>query len=163
MELVEALIEGVVVQRLKEAVGDFDGVSVVGTWRPSDGPEVKGLDDKAEAVVGVKAFPRQYETPTVPSAEIQLAVSMSVRSDVDFGGEDYLGLTEKISEALQEWQNDFSSLSAFDVEGKFKTTGFNLTGGDCGLDRETRCWQYVQGFTVYGIVAKKTAQSDNNN
>lgn len=142
-------------------MSDNDSVLVIGTWQTSDG--VKGNDDKPTAVISVKAFPRMYETPTIPSTEIQLAVSMAVRSDVDFNGIDYLGLTEKISDVFQDWQNDFSNLSVFNIDGKFDVTGFNLTGGDCGLDRDTKCWQYVQGFTIYGIVAKKTTQHSNNN
>ena len=163
MELIEAQIESVVVEKLKTVLEDFEDVSIVGTWQPEDDDELKGMEEKPMAVIGVKAFPRSYETPTVPSTEIQVAVSMAVRSDADFNGMNYLGLTEQISDVFQEWQNEFSSLGDFNITGKFDVTGFNLTGGDCGIDKDTKCWQYVQGFTVYGIVAKKTTQHDNNN
>lgn len=163
MELIEAQIENIVVGKLEEALADYTGVSIVGTWKPAEDLELKGSEEKATAIIGVKAFPRSYETPTIPSTEIQVMISMAVRSDVDFNGTNYLGLTEKISDVLQEWQNEFSSLGDFNITGKFDVTGFNLTGGDCGIDKETKCWQYVQGFTVYGIVAKKTTQHDNNN
>ena len=156
MELIEAQIENIVITKLRTALSDYDNVSVVGTWQPTTGNDVKGLEDKPVAVIGVKAFPRSYETPTVPSAEIQIEVSMAVRSDVDFNGTNYLGLTEKISDVFQDWQNDFGNLTDFNIEGKFDVTGFNLTGGDCGLDRDNSLWQYVQGLTVYGIVAKPT-------
>lgn len=103
MELIEAQIESVVVEKLKTVLEDFEDVSIVGTWQPEDDDELKGMEEKPMAVIGVKAFPRSYETPTVPSTEIQVAVSMAVRSDADFNGMNYLGLTEKISDVFQEW------------------------------------------------------------
>lgn len=154
MKLIEAQIENIVVEKLREVLSNYEGVVVDGTWQPSGELELKGSEEKPTAVIGVKAFPRSYETPTIPDTEIQIEVSVAVRSDVDFNGLNYLGITEKISDVFQQWQNDFSSLVDFNIEGKFDVTGFNLTGGDCGIDRDNKCWQYVQGLTVYGIVAK---------
>ena len=49
----------------------------------------------------------------------------------------------------------------FNLENAFTVTGFNLTGGDCGLDRENCIWQFQQGFSIYGIVEKDNTLPDN--
>ena len=84
---------------------------------------------------------------------------------MDFNGKTYLDITTLVSNALQGWQNNFSSLWIFNIPNWFSVTGFNLTGGDCGLDRDNGVWQYSQGFSVYGIVEKYppvNTHNDNN-
>lgn len=152
--MIEKRLEGVVIDNLKTALSDVTGLQIIGMWQTVGAEEVKAEEEKPSAVLAVKAYPRSYETPTIPYAEIQLEISLAVRSDTDFNGANYLSITEKISDVLQEWQNDFSSLDCFSLLGAFNITGFNLTGGDCGLDKDNCIWQYSQGFTIYGIIEK---------
>ena len=104
-------------------------------------------------VLGVKAFPRTYETPTIPHAEIQIQMSLAVRSDMDYNGRDYLAITTMLSNMLQKWQSDFSTVdNDFAISNQFNPTGFQLTGGDCGLDRDANIWQWSQTISIYGII-----------
>lgn len=161
MELIEAQIEKVVIDKLETALHNFGDIRIVGTWQPSEeDDELKGEEEaKDTAILGVKVFPRSYDTPTIPYAEIQAQVSLAVRADADFNGRDYLAITAAISDVLQEWQNTFASLDDFNLEHAFTVTGFNLTGGDCGQDRGNCIWQFSQGFSIYGIVEKETSTS----
>jgi hypothetical protein len=148
--MVEQKIEKIVIDKLNDAL---EGVQVqfIGMWQTDDGE--KACENGASAVVAVKAYPRAYDTPTIPDASIAVDISLAVRSDVDFGGLTYLDLTTKIQEVLQTWQLTFDdSHTEFSIEGEFDETGFNLIGGDCGIDRENKVWQFNQSFTVYGII-----------
>lgn len=54
---------------------------------------------------------------------------------------------------MQAWQDSYSAYApVFAVPGEFDPTGFNLAGGDCGLDRQAGAWQYAQSFNLYGII-----------
>ena len=99
MKLIEAEIEKVILDKIETALQNFENVRVVGTWQVSDNElELKGEEEPSDkAIVGVKVFPRGYDTPTVPYAEIQGQVSLAVRADKDFNGMDYLALTASIS------------------------------------------------------------------
>ena len=155
MELIEQKLEKAVIDKFIEVLPTGSGVSVIGIWQPAGDNQVKGEEGKPNALLAVKAYPRTYETPTIPDAEFQIDVSLAVRSDEDYNGMNYLEITSLISDALQDWQNDFGKLTTFNLDGLFRVTGFNLTGGDCGLDIENCVWQYSQSFTIYGIVEKK--------
>lgn len=160
-KLVEAYLESVVVQVLRDALKDYDNVQIVGTWEPSTDDRLKGEENKAGCIVGVKSYPRTYDTPTVPYCQINFDISMAVRADVDWNGNNYLDLTSIISEVLQGWQNDFNSLYIFGFPDLFEITGFQLTGGDCGIDREEGIWQFQQSFAIFGIVSKPTTNVPN--
>ena len=162
MKLIEAEIEKVVLEQMQPAIQQISGVQVIGTWQATDETTLKGNEDKPKAVLVVKAFPRSYDTPTIPDAVFQVEVSLAVRTDIDFNGKTYLDITTLVSDVLQDWQNNFDSLSVFDVQGYFSVTGLNLTGGDCGLDRDNGVWQYSQGFSVYGIVEKHPQDNTQN-
>lgn len=82
-----------------------------------------------------------------------MGVSLLMRSDVDYNGQNYLQVTSAISDLMQSWQNSFSAgETQFTVENEFTFTGFQLGGGDCGVDVEKCVWSYTQTMTVYGII-----------
>ena len=147
--MVEQKIEKIVIDKMKTAL---DGLQVqfIGMWQKEDD---KACEDGTSAVVAVKAYPRSYETPTIPYANIQVEVSLAVRSDIDFDGKTYLDLTTAMQSIMQTWQKDFQSSHVdFSIENEFDETGFQLDGGDCGIDRESKVWQFSQSFTIYGII-----------
>ena len=147
--MIEQKIEKNVIDAMKVALGNFQA-QFIGIWQ-TDGD--KACEDGESAVVAVKAYPRSYETPTIPYASIEVEVSLAVRSDIDFNGQTYLDLTSRLQEVMQTWQKDFqSSHVAFSIDNEFDETGFQLNGGDCGIDRESKVWQFSQSFTIFGII-----------
>lgn len=147
--MLEKKIEKTVIDNLKDALDGLD-VHYIGVWQTEDD---KASESAEMAVIAVKAFPRSYETPTIPYASIQVEVSLAVRSDIDCSGMKYDEISEKIQDVLQTWQKTFdASHTAFSIENEFDETGFQLDGGDCGLDRESKVWQFTQSFTIYGII-----------
>lgn len=115
---------------------------------------MKGLEDRlSDGVVGVKVSPRTYETPTVPDGQFAVDLTLTIRSDVDADGQLYLEATQAVSQMIHNWQKCQARVEAdFSLGGEFVPTGFQITDGDCGLDRENVIWQYSQSFALYGII-----------
>lgn len=151
--MIEKEIEKIVIEKIKgefteNEITDF---KIFGCWQDAD--EIKSEEDASAIVLTVKAFPRTYETPTIPDAQIQVDVSLLVRSDVDFGGRTYVEVSEILSNIFQHWQRRFDvAENDFDIESKFDFTGFQMTSGDCGIDKENCVWTYSQSLTVYGVI-----------
>lgn len=82
--MTEQKIERIVIEQLSAALegAGVRGVQAIGAWQAEDGDGLKAFESgRASGVLGVKASPRQYETPTVPDAAIQVDVSLTVRAD----------------------------------------------------------------------------------
>lgn len=151
--MIEASIEAKVIDVLNELFNDYEDIQVVGCWKTGNDEHMKGEEDTDLCVIGVKTQPRSYETPTVPYASMTTIISMAVRADVDFNGINYLEITSRISNALQKWQNNFHEAEdEFKIDNEFDFTGFQLEGGDCGMDKDNCVWQFQQSFTIYGII-----------
>lgn len=151
--MIESDIEAKVIGVLNGLFNDYEDIQIVGCWKTGDDDNIKGEEDTNLCVIGVKTSPRAYETPTIPYASMTTTISMAVRADVDFNGINYLEITSRISDALQRWQNNFHEAEdAFKIPDKFDFTGFQLDGGDCGMDNINCVWQFQQSFTIYGII-----------
>ena len=76
-----------------------------------------------------------------------------MRAESDADGQGYLGVTEIITNILQSLHDSLDAACvAFDVAEKISTSGFQLTGGDVGLDKSARTWTWTQGIIIYGVV-----------
>ena len=126
----------------------------MGAWTPSPNDGLKALEDGTKTgVLGVKVYPRTYETPTIPDGIFQVDVSLTVRADADKGGTDYLAITDAVSKVVHSWQKSYDSyVTDFAIEDEFRPTGFNIDSSDVGLDKENCVWQYSQTFNLYGII-----------
>ena len=154
MKLIEAELEKTVIEKIRYRLETYGGIDIIGAWSVVGEANNKGeekLDDK-NAIISVKVLPRLYETPTIPHAEFQVQVNLVVRSEVDFGGKNYLDITAELSDIFQQWQNDFCLLNELNIPNQFEITGFQLSGGDCGIDRDNCVWQFSQGFSIFGII-----------
>lgn len=152
--MTEQKIEKIVVDKMSNALSaaGITDVQVMGAWQPDD--YVKGLEDESLAgALAVKVLPRQYETPTIPDGQMQVDLALTMRAEVDSTGTSWLSASEVISGVLQAWQKAYASYRTdFNIEGEFMPTGFNIAGGDCGLDKQTDVWIYTQSFNLYGII-----------
>ena len=153
--MTEAKIERIIMDRIGAALSaaGCEGVQVLGAWQTGGGGP-KGLEEAdAAAFVSVKVRPRTYDTPTVPDANVQADVALTVRADSDAGGSGYLAMTEAVEGVLHGWQKDFAAYERdFAVEGEFRPTGFQIDSSDVGLDREACVWQFAQTVSLYGIL-----------
>ena len=136
-----------------EAAG-IAGIQFVGAWQPATTGKIKGLEESGCAgVLGVKVFPRTYETPTIPDGSFRVDVALTVRAEVDSDGKDYLQMSEVLANVIHSWQKQYSNYATdFEIDGEFCPTGFVIDNSDVGLDRENCVWQYSQSFTLYGII-----------
>lgn len=152
--MIEKELEDIIIDKLTTNLSAYPNIKIIGAWQTADEGEVKGLDDdESEGIVAVKVNPRQYETPTIPDAEVGANVTLVVRADVDKTGINYLDVTDIISSTLHEYQKSFFDYhEEFKIDDKFEPTGFRLDGGDCGMDRENCTWTYNQQFTLIGII-----------
>jgi len=99
--MIEQQLEKIVIDRVKCALKFVDGLQIVGAWQPAKGNENKAEEKPdTKVVIGLKALPRSYETPTIPHAEIQIQMSLATRTDTDFNGKNYLTITTIISNLL---------------------------------------------------------------
>lgn len=129
-----------------------DKVQILTCWRNNEQMKGQECSDKS-AYITVRVNPREYDTPTIPDAQIQVQLSLTVLADSDCFGDQYMVLTELMTNMLQEFQNSHDKATeAFSLEGKFLTTGFQITGGGVGMDSSTMTWQFQQSFSLYGIV-----------
>lgn len=149
--MIEADLEKIIIDNFKNVLKDYD-TQIYGTWQATDIENKSEEEDGVESVLTVKALPRSYDTPTIPYASMSFQVALVVRSDVDFNGKDYIGITELVSTKMQEWQKSYGAYREDFTTENFEPTGFQLDGGDCGIDKTNYVWTYVQNFTLYGII-----------
>ena len=64
--MIEQKIEKIAVDKFTTELDGLN-VKVMGIWQVADD---KGTEDNCAAVLAVKAYPRSYETPTIPDASI---------------------------------------------------------------------------------------------
>lgn len=149
--MIEQVLEKTIIDKFEDALAGLD-IQVYGAWQPAGEDDLKAEDEGREGVVTVKVLPRSYETPTIPYAQFQVQVSLLVRSDVDFNGMGYLQVTNLLADVMHGWQNGFDAFHEDFAYGGFEPTGFQLDGGDCGIDKTAFVWTFSQAFTIYGII-----------
>jgi len=151
--MIEQLLEKKIIDAISTALGDTD-IQIIGAWQAATEGEVKSLEDgTAGGYLTVRMQPRTYETPTIPTAQIPCTISLVMRAEVDADGQSYLGVTSKVSTVLQEWQNSIdAAVSTFELDGKFSCAGFQLTGGDAGIDKASGVWSWTQNLIVFGVI-----------
>ena len=101
--MIEQKIEKITIDRLEAALSaaGVEGVQTIGAWQSVTDDQIKALEDgRAKGVLGVKVYPRQYETPTIPDGSMQVEVSLNVRAETDAQGQTWLKATEAVSDEL---------------------------------------------------------------
>lgn len=152
--MIEQQIEKMVMTKLWHVLkkNGISNIQVLGSWQPDD--DIKGeQDESAIGFISIKTLPRSYDTPTIADAQIQCQVNLLVRSDIDYNGKSYLEVTDLVNKVLHKWQKSYDDYyDDFTIEGEFEATGFQLDGGDCGIDKQNCAWNFLQQFTIYGII-----------
>ena len=154
--MTEQKIEKIILDKFEAAfqTAGIDNIQLIGAWQPSSDGDIKALEEGTKTgVLGVKVYPRTYETPTIPDGTFQVDISLTVRAEVDSTGQDYLKITEVVSNVLHAWQKAYINYATdFAIDGEFNPTGFNIESSDVGLDKENCVWQFSQSFNLYGII-----------
>lgn len=154
--MTEQKIEKIILDKFEAALqtAGISNIQLMGAWQPSDDGDIKALEEGTKTgVLGVKVYPRTYETPTIPDGTFQVDVSLTVRAEVDSTGKDYLEITEAVSNVVHAWQKAYINYATdFAIEDEFQPTGFNIESSDVGLDKENCVWQFSQSFNLQGII-----------
>lgn len=80
-------------------------------------------------------MPRSYRTPTIPDAQIDIQVSLVVRTELDPHGVKYLEMCSSIQKLIDKWQKGYDNYHTTFVSSEFEPTGFQTTGGDFSQDQ----------------------------
>lgn len=122
-------------------------------WTPAVNDVLKSFEKASRYnYVTTKVFPRQYDTPTIPTAIVRIDITLNSKYDVDGTGTDYYALSNAIMSMLQRWQTDCSAVcEAFTFEG-FSPVGFRIASGDCGVDKTNGVWSFVTSVEVHGVI-----------
>lgn len=100
-----------------------------------------------------KSSPRSYSTATIPTCQINVQLNVLVRADVDYNGVNYLDVTSKVMNVLENWQKCYDDTHEdFTLSGEFECTGYRLDSGNFTLDQTGKTWQYSHSMTVFGVV-----------
>lgn len=150
--MTEQKIEEKVITKLTTSLSGYN-IQIIGSWQTTSGTLKSVEDDTKTGVLVVKVYPRSYQTPTVPDANIVVELNLVMRADIDKDGSNYLAVTDALTTPLQSWQQSYDDYSRdFGVDNEFEPTGFTLNGGSISLDKEMKTWTYNQQFTVYGLL-----------
>lgn len=162
--MVEQKLEKKAMEKIEAALeaAGISTIQVVGSLQPETDLKMVEKED-ANGVVILKAAPRSYASPTIPTCEIAIGVNATIRADVDYNGMQYLDVASKIMDVLQHWQRCYDDThNDFTVDGEFDCTGYQLDAGTFSFDRSDKVWQYSHQMTVFGVVLESAADATNN-
>lgn len=152
--MIEQNLEDAVISKIEGVLREsgIENFQLAGQLQATDG--VKGIEQaNADVIIIAKSAPRSYSTPTIPTCQIDIQLSVFVRADIDFNGMKYLDVTSKIMDVLQHWQRCYDDTHEdFTVPNEFDCTGFQLGSGTFTLDSSGKVWQYQHNMTIYGVV-----------
>lgn len=115
-------------------------------------PEIlKGVETESAILVVVKASPRSYSSPTVPTCQIDFEVQLTLRADIDYGGKNYLDVCDLLMNQYETWQRCLDDAHDDFTLPEFSMVGFQLGNGSNAADPDKVVWQYKHNFTVYGV------------
>ena len=154
--MTEQKLEKIVIDKIAAAfdTAGLESYQMIGSWQIANDEELKAYESsQAQNVVCVKVMPRQYDTPTVPYAMFSVQLNVLTRAEMDVQGANWFGATEIVQDILQKWQQKYSNIETdFTIADEFKPCGFNIAGGDLGIDKENCIWQFTQSFDLYGVI-----------
>ena len=152
--MIEQQIEQRILSKISSALSaeGIADVRLVGQLTAAAG--VKGLENAEDSVIVIaKSSPRSYATPMIPTATINVDVSILVRADVDYSGKSYLDVSNLLMGIFQRWQRCLDDThDDLTIEGEWDCTGYQLAGGSFALDQSGKVWQYSHSMTIYGVV-----------
>lgn len=101
--MIEQQIENRVIGKVASALS-ATGISVQYARQLQATEGVKALENSSSDVfVIAKASPRSYSTATIPTCQIPVSLNVLVRADVDYNGVNYLDVTSKVMDILENW------------------------------------------------------------
>ncbi len=163
--MVEQILEKKVADTITAVLAEHGiaDIQVVGSLQPTAVNELKAVEaESAHGLVVVKAAPRQYSSPTIPTCEIEIGVTANIRADVDYNGMTYLDVASKIMSVLQRWQRCYDDThSDFTIDGEIDCTGFQLDAGSFAFDRADKVWQYSHSMTIFGVIQDSEETTNN--
>lgn len=151
--MIEQQIEDRVLGKVANALS-ATGINVqyTGQLKGTDG--VKALENAdSDVFIIAKSSPRSYSTATIPTCQIGVTLNVLVRADIDYNGVNYLDVTSKVMDILENWQKCYDDTHEdFTLSGEFECSGYRLDNGNFTLDSTGKTWQYSHSMTILGVV-----------
>ena len=151
--MIEQQIENRVIEKVTSALSATGAnVQYAGQLQATEG--VKALENaNSDVFIIAKASPRSYSTATIPTCQIGVTLNVLVRADVDYNGVNYLDVTSKVMDILENWQKCYDDTHEdFTLSGEFECSGYRLDSGNFTLDSTGKTWQYSHSMTILGVV-----------
>ena len=149
--MIEANLETKIIDKLTTVL-DSENVKFLGTFSAVDVEELKNEEDSSSGFCTVAVSPRSYDSPMTPTARIDVTISLILRSDVDYNGQTYLDLCDKLMTQFEIWQKCLDDAHTdFSTDG-FEVAGYVLGNGSTGIDKGNCLWTYEHSMTIYGVV-----------
>ena len=146
--MIERDLEKTIIDAFKDSLNE-ENIQYIGAWQPDN---IKGFENSNdESYITVKVQPRNYDSPTIPTAQFTVSLTLTTRAEIDITGDNYLKLAERIADKLSQWQDSLQQCINDLSTNNCHVTGFQLSGGDVITDKENCVFQYTHQFIVYGV------------
>lgn len=150
--MIEADLETKICEKLAGVLSaaGLDDIQTCASFQVAD---IKAVQESSKnAYLTVKASPRSYATPTVPTCTIDVEVLLAVRADIDYNGRMYIDIADALMTQYERWQKCDGEAHDDFTTADFDITGFVLGMGSTAVDSNVVTFTYTHAFTVYGVV-----------
>ena len=166
MTMLEQQLEAQIVSAI-EALG-LSGLTVRGAWQSVFAGNVKNLEEPEDAaILDVAVSPRSFDSFAHPAVTFDVALSLTIRSDVYPSGAALSGFAGPVLDLISSWNLALfanGSDCGLAVEGVFAPGGLQLMGGSAPDYGEGR-WTIGINFTLKGTLLSgfTTNQQEDSN
>jgi len=155
VRLIEQDVEAKIIEVFEALDGMPAGVSIEGAWQPSATGEVKGLETEGggSCRIAVAVGAPSWANWTVMSADLPVAIALSVRRDLAPTAAEVAQVLAPIAAKLIEWQMDdgAESLIAELSTETFEICGIQLEPGEPPeYDAKRHAWFVTRSFALKG-------------
>lgn len=147
--IVEKETEEKICALIRARLSKIEGVKVCGAWSEAAAGKEKGeVDSPDHVVVAVAAGSLYFETFTVTTGDMPVAISVAVRQEIAPDGKKLLDVLGPIADLLIEWQG--GKIDELSTEN-FKVDGVRLDSGDPPVfSPDVNVWRLDRALTVRG-------------
>lgn len=134
---------------IRARISRIEGVKVCGAWSEAAAGQEKGkVDSPDHVVVAVAAGSLYFETFTVTTGDMPVAITVAVRQETAPDGEKLLDVLGPIADLLIEWQG--GKIDELSTEN-FRVDGVRLDSGDPPFFLpDANVWRLDRILTVRG-------------
>lgn len=151
--MIEKSIEANIISAIQAL--NLTDLTVSGAWQAENEGEVKGTEESSPAALAVAVAPRSFETFGFGICSMEVAIALTVRTDLCPTGAALETYVDPVANLLQTWNltMDCAHPCGMAVEGKFEPGGLQMSGGSGpDLDSEAGVWSITFNLTLRGTL-----------